>query len=68
MGHLFLLMNMEPLQGTDLCIKAPVNFQKSFETEIDREEQDKSSQGSWNRRAVDKFAPHFCFLLEVLCF
>lgn len=57
MGHLSLLMNMEPLQGTDLCLKAPANFQKSLVAERHREEQDKSSQGAWNSWAMDKFVP-----------
>lgn len=46
MGHLFLLMNTESLQGTELCLKAPMNFQKSLVAERHRKEQDKSSQGT----------------------
>lgn len=65
MGHLFLRMNMGPLQGTELD---PVNFQKSLIAKRDREEQDKISQGPWNSWAMDNFVPQFSFLLEFQCF
>lgn len=67
MGHLFLLMNMEPLQGTELCLKSPVNFQKNLVAGRDWEEQDKSSQGPCHSWAMDRFFQFF-FLLEVQCF
>lgn len=61
MGHLFLLMNMEPLQGTELCLKSPMNFQKSPVAGRDWEEQDKSSQGPCHSWAMDRFVPQFFF-------
>lgn len=45
MGHLFLLMYMEPLRGTELFLKAPMDFQKSLVAGRDRGEKDRSSQG-----------------------